>query len=294
MIWVFNDELWVGTMLKGEIRWVLASTTNTVEEASCRHQTSPVASAALGRSMTGNLLLASSIKGPENLTLRILGDGPLGGIVTIGNALGEIRGYVREPLVDLPLRSPGKLDVAGAVGKGELVVSRTLEKGEIYNGMVQLISGEIAEDLVHYLRTSEQIPSAMLLGVLVEKDYHVAGAGGLLFQPLPHVSEEAIQILEDHLETLQAGISSIASQSKDMAEMLGQLMGGLPHHVLEKRPVKFSCTCSKTKLGETLLLLGKREIADLISAEGIEMVCHFCNEHYFFNTEELLNLMHDA
>jgi molecular chaperone Hsp33 len=282
-----HDELWIGTMLEGMARWVAVRTTDTVEEARRRHGMSPVATAALGRLMTGALILASSLKGEESITLRLLGDGPLEGAVAVGNAQGEVRGYVREPLLDLPLKASGKLDVATAVGLGELAVSRSLQNGEVYTGMVPMVSGEIAEDLVHYLVTSEQIPSAMLLGVLVEKDYHVAGAGGFLIQPLPGATEEDIQAIEGQLGRLGVGISELAAQSQCMDELLDQLMGQLPYHVLERREVGFACTCSKARLSDTLVSLGKKEIADLISDGKAEMVCHFCSEKYSFNKEEL-------
>jgi molecular chaperone Hsp33 len=248
---------------------------------------SPVATAALGRLMTGTLILASSLKGDESITLRLLGDGPLKGVVAVGNAQGEVRGYVQEPLVDLPLKDSGKLDVGSAVGLGELAVSRSLQNGEVYTGMVPMVSGEIAEDLVHYLLTSEQIPSAMLLGVMVEKDYHVAGAAGLLIQPLPGATEGDIQAIESRLGQLGKGISELAAQSQSMDEMLDHLMGQLPYHVLERRAVEFSCTCSKERLSDTLVSIGKKEIADLITDGKAEMVCHFCNEHYPFTLEEL-------
>lgn len=282
-----HDELWIGTMLEGKARWVAVRTTDTVEEARRRHGMSPVATAALGRLMTGALILASSLKGEESITLRLLGDGPLEGVVAVGNAQGDVRGYVREPRVDLPLKATGKLDVATAVGHGELAVSRSLQNGEVYTGMVPLVSGEIAEDLVHYLLTSEQIPSAMLLGVLVEKDYHVAGAAGFLIQPLPGVTEEDIQAIESLLGQLRVGISELVAQSQGMDELLDHLMGQFPYHVLEHRAVGFSCTCSKARLSDTLVSLGKKEIADLISDGKAEMVCHFCNEIYVFDKEEL-------
>ncbi|HEY8909225.1 MAG TPA: Hsp33 family molecular chaperone HslO [Desulfosporosinus sp.] len=282
-----HDELWIGTMLEGKARWVAVRTTDTVEEARKRHGMSPVATAALGRLMTGALILASSLKGDESITLRLLGDGPLEGVVAVANAQGEVRGYVREPLVDLPLKASGKLDVATAVGLGELAVSRSLQNGEVYTGMVPMVSGEIAEDLVHYLLTSEQIPSALLLGVRVEKDYHVAGAAGFLIQPLPGATEEDIQAIESQLGQLQTGISELTAQSQNMDELLHRLMGQLPHHVLERRAVKFSCTCSKARMTDTLVSIGEKEIADLISDGKAELVCHFCNEHYPFNVEEL-------
>jgi|SRR5680860_286410 len=281
-----HDELLIGTMLEGKARWVAVRTTDTVEEARRRHGLSPVATAALGRLMTGTLILASSLKGDESITLRLLGDGPLKGVVAVGNAQGEVRGYVQEPLVDLPLKDSGKLDVGSAVGLGELAVSRSLQNGEVYTGMVPMVSGEIAEDLVHYLLTSEQIPSAMLLGVRVEKDYHVDGAAGLLIQPLPGATAEDIQAIESQLGQL-TGISELAAQSRSMDEMLEKLMGQLPYHVLERRAVEFFCTCSKERLSDSLVSLGKKEIADLITDGEAEMVCHFCNEHYLFTQEEL-------
>ena len=289
-----HDELWIGTMLEGKARWVAVRTTDTVEEARRRHGMSPVATAALGRLMTGALILACSLKGEESITLRLLGDGPLEGVVAVGNARGDVRGYVREPLVDLPLKASGKLDVATAVGRGELAVSRSLQNGEVYTGMVPMVSGEIAEDLVHYLLTSEQIPSAMLLGVLVEKDYHVAGAAGFLIQPLPGATEGDIQAIEGLLGQLRVGISELVAQSESMDELLDHLMGQLPYHVLERRVVGFSCMCSKARLSDTLISLGKKEIADLISDEKAEMVCHFCNEHYSFNVEELQQIWERA
>ena len=289
-----QDELWIGTMLEGRARWVLARTTDTVEEARRRHEMSPVATAALGRLMTGTLILACSLKGEESMTLRLLADGPLEGVVAVGNAQGEVRGYVQEPWVDLPLKASGKLDVATAVGSGELSVSRSLQNGEVYTGMVPLVSGEIAEDLVHYLLTSEQIPSALLLGVLVETDYHVAGAGGFLLQPLPGATEEDIQAIESLLGKLGVGISELVAQSRNMDELLSSLMGQIPHHVLERRTAKFTCSCSKSRLTDTLVSLGEKEIADLISDGKAEMVCHFCNEHYLFNLEELQRISDQA
>ncbi|HBW38426.1 Hsp33 family molecular chaperone HslO [Desulfosporosinus sp. BICA1-9] len=289
-----QDELLIGTMLDGKVRWVLARTTDTVEEARRRHGMSTVATAALGRLMTGTLILASSLKGTESITLRLLGDGPLEGVVAVGNARGEVRGYVREPLVDLPLKASGKLDVGAAVGLGELSVSRSLQNGEVFTGTVPMVSGEVAEDLVHYLLTSEQIPSAMLLGVLVEKDYHVAGAGGLLIQPLPGATEEDIQAIENLLGHLKIGISELIAQNQILEELLGLLMGQLSYRVLERRKVTFCCTCSKERLGDTLVSIGKKEIADLISDGNAEMICHFCNEHYQFNAEELQQILERA
>lgn len=289
-----HDELWLGTLLEGGARWVVARTTDLVEEARNRHNTSPVATAALGRLMTGALLLASSLKGEEALTLRLLGDGPLGGVVAVGNAQGEVRGYVHEPYVDLPLNEKGKLDVAGAVGQGEFVVSKSLENGENYTSMVPLVSGEIAEDLVHYLLNSEQIPSASLLGVLVEKDLHVAGAAGLLIQVLPGASEETIEAIEKHLGQLTQGISQIAAESNSSEQIVRNLLGDLSYEVLEKRPLAFRCSCSKDRVGATLVSLGREGFKEILEDKQAELVCHFCNERYLFNEEELIQLYEQA
>ncbi len=286
----YADELWLGTMLNNEVRWVILNITKTVREAAKRHQTTPVATAALGRLMGASLLLSSSMKGNEAVTLRLLGDGPIGGVVAIGNAAGEVRGYVREPLVDLPLNPQGKLDVAQAVGAGEFVVNRSTGNGEGYTGTVPIVSGEIAEDLVHYLMNSEQIPSAALLGVLVEKDLEVAGSGGLLFQLLPGASEESIQALEKRLAQFAQGISSIAAESASMEEFVATLMGDLEYQVLEKRPVRFQCNCSKERVSSTLISLGKDGLKEIVEDKQAELICHFCNEHYNFTEAELVDL----
>ncbi|HHY25598.1 MAG TPA: Hsp33 family molecular chaperone HslO [Desulfitobacterium dehalogenans] len=285
----YSDELWLGTLGNGEVRWVAVGMTNTVEEAANRHHTTPVATAALGRLMGASLLLASSMKAEEAITLRLLGDGPLGGVVAVGNPQGEARGYVQEPQVELPLNSKGKLNVSGAVGAGEFVVSHSLANGESYTGMVPLVSGEIADDLVHYLLNSEQVRSAALLGVMVGKDSHVAGAAGMLFQLLPDASEESVQALEAQLAQIQ-GISQIAADSTTMEELVRELMGDLDYRVLEKRPVQYKCTCSKERVSETLISIGKEGFEELLEDKQAELVCHFCNEHYHFDEGELREL----
>lgn len=289
-----HDEIWVGTLLDGDARWVVARTTDLVAEAQQRHQMAPVATAALGRLMTGALLLASSLKGEEGITIRLLGDGPLGGAVAVGNARGEVRGYVHEPLLDLPLNENGKLDVGKAVGQGEFAVSKSLENGENYTSTVPMVSGEIAEDLVHYLLNSEQVPSAALLGVLVEKDFLVAGAAGLLIQLLPGASEESIDKIERQLQRLSQGISKIAAEGVSTEKIVHDLLGDLPYQVLEKRTARFQCTCSKEKVGATLISLGREGFKEILEDKKAELVCHFCNEHYYFNEEELIDLYQKA
>jgi len=289
----YADELWLGTLANDEVRWVIIGMTNTVAEAANRHHTTPVATAALGRTMGAALLLASSMKAGEAITLRLLGDGPLGGVVAVANAQGQVRGYVHEPQVELPLNPQGKLDVAQAVGAGEFVVSRSLSDGEIYTGVVPLVSGEIAEDLVHYLLNSEQVRSAALLGVMVEKDLQVAGAAAMLFQLLPNASEASIAALENQLGKIKE-FSKIAATSSSMEELVSRLLGDLDYRILEKRKVQFKCTCSKEKLSETLISLGKEEFAELLKDKQAELVCHFCNERYVFQEEELRKLYEEA
>lgn len=282
-----RDQLWLGTMLNGEARWVLTLDTQTVEEARRRHQMTPVATAALGRVMTGTLLMASTMKGAESITVRFLGDGPLGGVVAVGNALGEVRGYVHEPLCDIPLNYADKLDVGAAIGYGNVVVDRSLANGETYTGTVPINTGEVAEDLVYYLSRSEQIPSALMLGVLVGKDHHTESSIGLLIQLLPGAQEETIQGIEALLGQFKGGISHLGKEYSDMDSLLTHFMGDVDYRILDKREVSFKCTCSKDRLADALKLLDKSEIADLVSDSQAEMICHFCNEHYLFDKEEL-------
>ncbi|MDR3289154.1 MAG: Hsp33 family molecular chaperone HslO [Peptococcaceae bacterium] len=289
-----QDEMWTGTLCGGEARWVAARTTLTVEEASRRHQASPVAAAAIGRLMTGALLLAATFKSEGEITLRLLGDGPLQGVLAVANRQGTVRGYAKDPQAAVPLKRPGKLDVAAAVGLGELAVSRELDNGEYYTGTAPLVSGEIAEDIAEYLLRSEQIPSAVLLGVKIEKDHHIAAAGGLLLQLLPEASESTVQALEERASELQAGISQLAAEEKDMDGYVARLLGDHPFTVNERRRVAFACSCSQSKLADILIRLGEKEIAALIAQGKAEIVCHFCNERYAFAAEELRALQERA
>jgi len=243
--------------------------------------------------LTGTLLLASSLKDEETLTVRVLGDGPLGGIVAVSDSQGHVRGYVQNPQVDLPARSPGKLDVGAAVGNGELIVTKSPVTGQPYTGRVPLVSGEIAEDFVYYLLHSEQIRSAMALGVLVDTDCSVAGAAGLLIQLMPDASEKTIEAIENALAKLQIGISELSSMEMSFEVFVKFLLGDLPYTVLDKRPVSFQCNCSKDRLRSTLLMLGKEELTELIELKRAEVICHFCNEHYRFTVAELEELLQE-
>jgi molecular chaperone Hsp33 len=282
--------MWMGTLCNGQARWVAARTTHTVEEARIRHQAAPAAIAALGRLMTGTLLLGATFKNAGDITARLLSDGPLRGALAVGNRLGQVRAYAQNPQADAPPKRPGKLDVAAVVGQGEFAVSRPMDNGAYYTGTVPIISGEIAEDFAHYLLHSEQIPSAVLLGVLVETDLHVAGSGGLLLQPLPEADESTLQALEACVARLGAGISVLVAEDEDMSAYVDRCMGTLPYRVQEKTSVQFTCSCAKQKLTDVLASLGDEELANLIAQGEAEVVCHFCNERYLFSREELLKI----
>ncbi|MDA8441052.1 MAG: Hsp33 family molecular chaperone HslO [Peptococcaceae bacterium] len=286
-----QDELLVATVAGGSARIIVTTTTHLVEEARQRHDTYPTASAALGRTLTAGLLLASNLKGNDTLTIRIMGDGPLGSIIVSANAWSAVRGYVQNPHTHLPANAVGKLDVGGAVGKGSLYVSRDLGFGEPYTGSVELVTGEIAEDIAQYLATSEQTPAAVALGVLVDTDNSVIAAGGFLVQMMPGATEETIAILEANIKAF-GPITNVIASGTNAEGILHLLTNGLPMVLHEKRPVNFTCYCSKEKLEGILLSFGKEEIRDIIVTQRkAEITCHFCGDEYVFNQAELEDLI---
>jgi molecular chaperone Hsp33 len=282
-----EDKLLLATVAGGSARIVVAVTTQLVNEAQKRHDTYPVATAALGRTLTAGLLLATNLKGDDTLTLRVFGDGPLGGVIVSADSRSAVRGYVQEPHTHLPSTPGGKLDVGGAVGKGFLYVTRDLGFGDPYTGSVELVSGEIAEDIAQYLTVSEQTPSAVSLGVLVESDNSVIAAGGFLLQMMPGAAEETIEVLEKNV-SLMPPISNLVSSEKGPKEVLDLLTVGLPVIIHEERPVRYECKCSKERLERVLINLGLEELRDIIDTQGkAELTCHFCAEQYEFNRAEL-------
>ena len=285
-----KDVLLLATVAGGSARLAVATTTQLVEDARRRHDTFPTATAALGRTLTAGLLLASNLKGEDTLTIRVLGDGPLGAIIVSADAWSTVRGYVQEPHTHLPSKEGGKLNVGGAVGKGMLYISRDLGFGDPYTGSVELVSGEIAEDIAQYLTVSEQIPSGVVLGVLVDTDNSVAAAGGVLLQMMPGATEETVQALEKNLAGL-GPLSNIIAEGKEAQAVLELVTKGLPMTVLAERPVRFTCNCSKERLEKVLISLGKEELRDMIASEGkAELTCHFCGENFHFNRAELEDL----
>lgn len=275
----------------GSFRIFAARTTKTVEEARQRHNCWPVAAAALGRTMTGALLLGANLKGEDILTIRVLGDGPLGAIIVSANANGEVKGYVQEPQVDLPSTPEGKLPVGAAVGKGHLHITRDLGLKEPFTGSVELVSGEIAEDMAHYLTISEQTPSAVALGVLVDTDNSVSAAGGLLLQLFPNADEEVLQNLEKNLAEFPH-LSSLIKEGKTPEDIINLVTKGLDIKILESSPVCFRCNCSRERLEDLLIGIGQEEVSAMLEEQGgAEINCHFCAQQYRFDAGDLQRIL---
>ena len=276
------------------IRVVAAVTTELVDEARTRHSCSPVATAALGRTMTAALLLAETIKGDECLTIRVAGNGPLGDVVADTPLRHGVRGYVHHPQVDLPATEQGKLAVGEAIGSGMLHVTRFNPQRETFTGTVKLISGEIAEDVTRYLLESEQTPSTVGLGVLVDPDGSVAGAAGFLVQAMPDVTEEVLDAIEKNL-SLVSSPSHLAQEGLSAAEIVQLLLVGIDSvSLFEPEPIQFQCTCNREKVGAILTGLGAAELAAMEQEGQAEIHCNFCNEAYRFEREELQALQGNA
>lgn len=278
----------------GSIRGLAALTTDLVEEARRRHDAWPTAAAALGRALTGGVLLGALLKTGQSLAIKIQGNGPLGKIVVEADSNGAVRGYVAQPHVHLPPKN-GKLDVAGAVGRtGVLTVSKDLRLKEPYTGVVQLVSGEIAEDLAFYLVESEQIPSALALGVYVETDGHVAAAGGFLIQILPPVREEMLEQLIGRVQALPA-VTDLLRRTQSPEDILGAIYGDLPYHILEKHTVAWRCSCSRERVERALLTLGAQELVNMAEKDEVTTVsCEFCRQEYRFERQDLRQLASEA
>ncbi|MEC1907035.1 Hsp33 family molecular chaperone HslO [Bacillus velezensis] len=274
----------------GKVRAYAARTTDMVNEAQRRHDTWPTASAAIGRTMTASLMLGAMLKGEDKLTVKIEGGGPIGAIVADANAKGEVRAYVSNPHVHFDLNEQGKLDVRRAVGTdGTLSVVKDLGLRDYFTGQVEIVSGELGDDFTYYLVSSEQVPSSVGVGVLVNPDNTILAAGGFIIQLLPGTDEETISTIEKQLSQIEP-ISKLIQKGLTPEKILEEVLGQKPD-VLETMPVKFHCSCSKDRFETAILGLGKKEIQDMIEEDGkAEAVCHFCNEKYLFTKEELEEL----
>ncbi|HWR44798.1 Hsp33 family molecular chaperone HslO [Sporomusa sp.] len=270
------------------IRAFAAVTTNLVEEARRRHDCFPVATAALGRTMTGALLMAANLKTAERLTIRISGNGPLGEIVTDASPDGSVRGYVKNPFVDLPLNN-GKLAVGQAVGSGHIYVTRFVGLKQPFTGSAALVSGEIAEDITQYLTVSEQTPSSVALGVLIAPDTTTLAAGGFFIQALPGAEEDALMKLEDNLRHIPP-VSHMIHSGQDAKGILETVFSGLPTTVYDSLNLRFNCQCSRERVQSMLVSLGADEIKEMAAEGQAEVCCHFCNEKYQFDARELADI----
>lgn len=271
------------------LRAFAAVTTELVEEARRRHDCYPVAAAALGRTLTAALLLGATLKENENLTLRIAGDGPLGGLIADTDGTGHVRGYVRNPHTHVPSIN-GKLDVGGAVGAGFIHVTRDAKLKEPYTGSAPLVSGEIAEDVTHYLFTSEQTPSTVALGVLVNTDYSVQAAGGFFVQVMPGAEDAVLTQLEDNIKKMPP-VSTLIKDGFTAEKILDELFTGLAWQRLAEEKISYDCRCSKEKLARVFATLGRQELMEMVEEGQAEVRCHFCNEVYNFSRQELEEIL---
>ena len=286
-----NDSIIRATAAGAQIRACAAVTTNLVEEARQRHNTSPVATAALGRLMTGAVMMGSMMKNPEDiLTVQIKCSGPIGGLTVTADSQGGVKGYAYNPDVMLPPKN-GKLDVGGALGQGVLTVIRDMGMKEPYSGQTILQTGEIAEDLTYYFATSEQIPSSVGLGVLMEGDNTVRCAGGFIVQVMPFVEDKVLDKLEENIGKIRP-VTAMLDNGHTPEEMLREVLEGLDVEITDTLPAGFTCNCSKQRIEKAIISIGKKEIQSLIDeGKDIEVKCHFCNTAYSYSVDELKELL---
>lgn len=287
-----HDYMVRATAAGARIRAFACTTKELVEEARKAHNTSPVVTAGIGRLLSAGCMMGSMLKGEDDLiTLIVRGDGPLQGLTVTADSKGRVKGYPLVPDVILPANAVGKLDVGGAVGRGYLKVIRDMGLKEPYVGQTELQTGEIAEDLTYYFALSEQVPSSVGLGVLMEKDNTVKQAGGFIIQLMPFAEEEVIARLEDNLQNIKS-VTAMLEAGHTPEEMLTQILDGMDVEILDTTPVSFYCNCSKERVQKALMGMGRRDLEDIIKdGEGIDVNCHFCNKNYHFTIDELKALL---
>lgn len=291
-----SDYIIRATAANNQIRAFAATTKDLVEEARKRHDTSPVATAALGRLMTAGAIMGSMMKGEKDLlTLQIKCNGPIGGLTVTADSKANVKGYAHHPEVMLPPSKEGKLDVGGAIDMGILSVIKDVGMKEPYIGQTHLVSGEIAEDLTYYFATSEQTPSTVALGVLMERENTVRRAGGFLLQLMPDTEDEVIDELEQRIKEL-GSITSLLDDGMTPEQVLEHILGKFGLDIMERMPTRFYCNCTKERVEKALISIGKEEINDMYEdGKPIEMHCHFCNTRYLFTVDEIgkiLNHLH--
>ena len=287
-----NDYIIRATAANDQIRAFAAVTTQMVETAREHHNTSPVATEALGRLLTAGAMMGSMMKGEKDvLTLQIKAGGPLQGITVTADSQGNVKGYVGNPDVCIPANSKGKMDVAGAVGPGFLNVIKDMGLKEPYSGQVMLQTCEIAEDLTYYFATSEQVPSAVGLGVLMNKNNTVRQAGGFIVQLMPFAEEEVISRLEQNVQKINS-VTSLLEEGHTPESLLEKVLEGFDMQINEKTDTRFHCNCTRERVEKALISIGRKELNEMIQeGKPIEMNCHFCNTNYTFTVEEMKEIL---
>jgi len=290
-----SDYIVRATAANAGIRAFAATTRELVEKARSVHDTSPVVSAALGRLLTAGAMMGALLKGENDmLTLQVSGDGPIKGMTVTADSRGNVKGYAINPQIMLPPSAAGKLDVGGGIGNGMLRVIKDMGLKEPYVGQTELQSGEIAEDLTYYFAVSEQVPSSVGLGVLMEKDNTVKQAGGFIIQLMPFTDEAVIAKLEENLKRFSS-VTTVLEEGKTPEQMLGLLLDGLDMEIVDNSPAQFFCNCDKKRVEKAIISIGHKEISDMISEnKEIEVNCHFCNTSYTFSVEELKRLLKES
>ena len=282
------DYMVRATAANAQIRAFAITSRETVEHARKAHDLSPVVTAALGRLMTGGVMMGSMLKGAKDmLTLQIGGAGPVHGLTVTADSQGNVKGYADNPQAMMPPNSVGKLDVGGVIGAGTLTVIKDMGLKEPYSSTIDLTTGEIGDDLTYYFAASEQIPSSVALGVLMEKNNTVKQAGGFIIQLMPFTSEEVIAKLEEKL-TGMSSVTTLLEEGNTPEQILETILGDMDLEITGTMPVQFYCNCNKERVEKVVLSLGKKELQNLIDeGKDVELNCHFCNTNYVFTTEEL-------
>lgn len=291
-----NDYLIRGASVDESVRFFACITTNMVEEARKIHNCYPVAAAALGRMLTAGSMLGVMLKSEKDtLTAQINGKGPLGSIVVVSDNSGNTRGYIGNPQVETMIKENGRLDVGGAVGvDGVLTVIKDLGLKEPYVGTVPIVTGEIGDDFSAYFASSEQTPTAVGLGVYVETDGKVSASGGFIIQLMPEADEKTITKLEERLASVKS-ITDMIYSGLDAEGIIKDVLGDIEFKVYETRNIKYECTCSKERFEKALISIGQKDLEEIINEQGhAELVCHFCNEKYHFDRNELVELLEKA
>lgn len=289
------DYMIRATAADNQIRAFAATTREMVEFARAAHDTSPVATAALGRLLTGGVMMGAMMKGDKDLlTLQVKGDGPLGSVTVTADSKGHVKGYVNHPHVLIHANERGKLDVSGAVGRGTLQVIKDLGMKEPYVGSCELQTGEIGDDLTYYFAVSEQVPSSVGLGVLMEKDNTVRQAGGFILQLMPFTPDEIVDKLELKLAVVDS-VTAMLDAGRTPEQILELLLGEFGLEINEKTEISYRCDCSKERVEKALISIGKKEIKEMINeGRSIEVNCHFCGKNYEFTVEELKQILAKA